>query len=227
VDPLAEKYPGWSPYNYVYNNPVNGIDPDGRDGILLVWKDYKISAYGRKWSNLGHAGVLLIDNKTGYTKYYEYGRYNSDQGNVRSYRVPNVVMGEDGRPTTKSLNAVLAKISDKSGDNGRISGAYVESDDFDAMKNYAQGLLNQSEDPNREPYSITGNNCGTFGCDVLNQDANVAKESPWILDPRPNSIIDEYRGTFDKVDYNSKDGTTITSTRSLFDKVKDYFKSDN
>ena len=30
VDPLAEKYPGWSPYNYTLLNPVNLVDPDGR-----------------------------------------------------------------------------------------------------------------------------------------------------------------------------------------------------
>jgi RHS repeat-associated protein len=30
-DPLAGKYPGWSPYIYTLNNPMSNIDPNGKD----------------------------------------------------------------------------------------------------------------------------------------------------------------------------------------------------
>ncbi|WP_238160941.1 DUF6443 domain-containing protein, partial [Flavobacterium cupreum] len=39
VDPLAEKYPNISPYVYVADNPINAIDPDGRDIIFLTRND--------------------------------------------------------------------------------------------------------------------------------------------------------------------------------------------
>lgn len=34
VDPLTEKYPGWSPFNYSMNDPINMFDPNGKEVII-------------------------------------------------------------------------------------------------------------------------------------------------------------------------------------------------
>ena len=39
VDPLVKKHHTISPYSYVYSNPINMIDPDGRDAIFSVTRD--------------------------------------------------------------------------------------------------------------------------------------------------------------------------------------------
>ncbi len=39
IDPLADIYEGITPYNYTLNNPINVVDPDGRDARILVEED--------------------------------------------------------------------------------------------------------------------------------------------------------------------------------------------
>jgi RHS repeat-associated protein len=190
-DPHAEKYANFSPYSYVLDNPVNAIDPDGRDAILIAYPDYKIETPVGKVGGLGHAGVLLIDNKTGTTKYYEYGRYDKEgKGLVRMVKVSNVKIGKDGKPTVESLNKVLAQLSQKAGHGGKIRGAYIISDQYDKMKAYADGKLAENDDPNRKEYGLTSNNCGTFARDVIAQDDDV--DNPSIWNPTPKNIVDEY-----------------------------------
>jgi RHS repeat-associated protein len=51
MDPLAEKYFGATPYNYVLDNPVNAIDPDGMDVYLLTESGRTILALKEKGKN--------------------------------------------------------------------------------------------------------------------------------------------------------------------------------
>lgn len=66
-DPLAEEFPSWSPYTFVYNNPLFFIDPDGmlagptdwfkNQQGRVVWFDSKSKGFtdanGGKWTNVG------------------------------------------------------------------------------------------------------------------------------------------------------------------------------
>ena len=82
------------------------------------------------------------------------------------------------------------------------------------MNDYAKGKLKESNpeykeySKDRESYSFTGNNCGTFATDVLKQDPEAKKKAPWIIIPTPGNIAKEYQDNFPAVNYNSNTNTT-------------------
>lgn len=63
VDPLAEKYPNYGGYIYTLNNPLNFIDPDGRDSIIWVVGN---DITGHTFITVGEGKNLTV---------YTYGRY--------------------------------------------------------------------------------------------------------------------------------------------------------
>jgi RHS repeat-associated protein len=89
VDPLMEKYAGWSPYNYVMQNPVKFVDPDGRET--------------RPWAqNLSQEVVEGVFRKPADTKNLseKYGAtmeslYNNRIGHYTGEKNP---VNEDGSP---------------------------------------------------------------------------------------------------------------------------------
>ena len=61
-DPLAEKYYGISPYAFCNNNPVNFVDPDGRDW----YEDYFIDENNKEWRNIGQEYLFFDGNNLHY-----------------------------------------------------------------------------------------------------------------------------------------------------------------
>lgn len=176
-------------------HPV-GIDA----AIPLAFPDYRIQTPAGRIPELGHAGVLIIDGKTGTTKYFEYGRYDpANLGLVRQRTIPNVQFGPDGRPTAASIARALRSISTQSGHGGRIAASYIPVDGhYPAMMAYAMRRKAQNSDPHREEYGLWGNNCMHFAKQVA--EAGGAA-TPIMIDPRPNSYIEELRDQYPDLNY--------------------------
>ncbi len=179
--------------------------PDLLPGFDILPDDVEIPATRNKFPELGHAGVLFISGAHGITKYYEYGRYNGPLGMVRKLSIRDVEIQGD-HPTKASLSYVLSQISVKSGQNGRIMGAYIEvPHKYESMLEYAKKRHLENKNPWRKPYALLSNSCNHFMKDIL---IAAGLKVPYLLDPRPNSYIKELRDDYPDLDY-SKTGHSL------------------
>jgi hypothetical protein len=114
---------------------------------------------GSGLSGLGHGAVVAIDPATGKTRYFEFGRYNTNQcGEVRSRRIPNVKMGKDGLPTPDSLNSLYDYLSKNLGQGSHVSATYYPDSDYQGTIDFAERFSK-----NHPCYDKWSNNCKTFG----------------------------------------------------------------
>jgi len=112
-----------------------------------------------------------------------------------------VTIDPNGRPTTASLQRVLAVLSRVAGQGGRIDGTYIPSQKFKKMNDYALKRLAQNNNPKRTTYGLLTNNCGTFASDTVKADPLV-KHAWVIIDPTPINYVSEFQDEgYQKITY--------------------------
>ncbi len=91
VDPEAALMPAWSPYSFVFNNPLRFIDPDGRYPIEIITRSYApFKTFGPRFAkyygdNRGHSLDRNASYRTSATINYDTETYVSSATGGRSY----------------------------------------------------------------------------------------------------------------------------------------------
>ncbi len=150
ADPLGDSYASYSPYNYVLNNPINSIDPDGRWVFGLFGSTAEQRESARAFADETGGEVrsyfsknIHVNYDQGYTNHDSHGKI-TEIGVVNS----NQSFRKDGRldfgsPVLNKVydNAVAAYGATLSIPERVEQGFLREGVDFDPMTQLTMGML--------------------------------------------------------------------------------------
>ena len=202
VDPLAEKYYPFTPYSYCMGDPVNKIDPDGRDWLLVTGN--AVCWYG------GEAGDKknLIDTYKA-TSGYKGPDANGIMWNLQKAKYQNI---RNGGPTPEGKYHINLEP-----DPERVAQADLNTGDLLRDPNGGiEKIPDFVENPNKEGYGWSYTEWGQHRAHLTPDKVTGAK----------NSERDNYSYYLHDSQKGYTHGCTEVETK-LFDKLNEYRNNGN
>ena len=168
VDPLANKYPSWSPYIYVMNNPIIAIDAEGEDVVVVV--------------------VITGEVKRVVTKYrmayqWDQGRTRSEEKQFATYKMYVYDYGEQiyrgGDPEENGISWLTDKYDFEVGRDAWFESKKVKRgrQRYGSNNETPPGFY-EITDRTKEPYPTKGKQKGWLGVNDLGKIGGVILSGP-------------------------------------------------
>jgi RHS repeat-associated protein len=242
VDPLAHVMPSWSPYTFVFNNPLSYIDPDGRIPYPITVRSFAPFNYFGGGFHGDGANRGFTTSSTATARIHQTINFDTDKTQLKtnvwsspsSHRfLPGTITGS---PTVSIDNFTIANNGDSKtfnfGTHSKGSNPFIPgSPNIDVLSNFSitesNGLLSVSGDlkgdnfPSTEAFITDPNGSNVFigvGFYEGSPFSSLDGENKRDITSFSFGIQTDKKGNFTGVQYNGTD-YSIGDWNKLFEQA--------